>query len=62
MRMGNLSLEEELWRLPTKTITDLGLKTSKELDDCHEQINENNSINNHLVLQRDEFLNYYIKG
>jgi len=25
-------------------------------------IAENQSINNHLVLQRDEFLNYYIKG
>jgi septal ring factor EnvC (AmiA/AmiB activator) len=38
------------------------MKTSKELDDCREQIAENQSINNHLVLQRDEFLNYYIKG
>lgn len=36
--------------------------TSKELDECHGQIGENQSINNHLVLQRDEFLNYYIKG
>ena len=38
------------------------MKTSHELDDCREQIAENQSINNHLVLQRDEFLNYYIKG
>jgi hypothetical protein len=32
------------------------------LQECGESITENQSINNHLVLQRDEFLNYYIKG
>lgn len=38
------------------------MKTTEELKECSEQISENQSINNHLVLQRDEFLNYYIKG
>jgi len=48
--------------MPYNTIKELGLKTTKELDECSDQIAENQSINNHLVLQRDEFLNYYIKG
>jgi hypothetical protein len=60
--MGPTKLDEELWRLSYETVSNLAMKTSKELDDCREQIAENQSINNHLVLQRDEFLNYYIKG
>lgn len=61
-RKGSDKLEQELWRLDYKTLEQIGLKTTEELKECSDQIAENQSINNHLVLQRDEFLNYYIKG
>lgn len=44
------------------TIVQLGIRTTKDLDECGDQIAENSSIQNHLMMQRDEFLNYYIKG
>ena len=61
-RNGPDQLAEELWRLPVDTIVQLGIRTTKDLDECGDQIAENSSIQNHLMMQRDEFLNYYIKG
>jgi len=61
-RNGPDQLAEELWRLPVNSLINLGLKTTDELQECGDSIAENQSINNHLVMQRDEFLNYYIKG
>lgn len=61
-RRGSDKLEEELWRLDIKDLEALAWRTTEELKECSEQIGENQAINNHLVLQRDEFLNYYIKG
>lgn len=61
-RKGSDKLEQELWRMDYKTLEAIGLRTTHTLKECSENIGENQSINNHLVLQRDEFLNYYIKG
>ncbi len=32
------------------------------MEDCGDTIAENQSIQNHLLIQRDEFLNYYVKS
>lgn len=61
-KKGSGQLTEELWRLPLTTVLKLGLKTTEELKEVTEQLEENNEITNHLKMQRDEFLNYYIKG
>ena len=61
-RNGPDQLAAELWRLPAETLVQLGIRTTKDLDDCGDSISENSAIQNHLMMQRDEFLNYYIKG
>lgn len=61
-RRGGDKLEQELWKLDIKDLETLAWKTTEELKQCSEMIAENQAINNHLILQRDEFLNYYIKG
>jgi hypothetical protein len=61
-RSGPTHLTTELWRLPIETIVQLAIRTTKDLDECGDQIAENSAIQNHLMMQRDEFLNYYIKG
>lgn len=61
-RSGPEHLTTELWRLPIETIVQLAIRTTKDLDECGDQIAENSAIQNHLMMQRDEFLNYYIKG
>ena len=48
--------------MPIDTVINLAIKSTKELGEAGDMIAENQSITNHLVLQRDEFLNYYIKG
>ena len=61
-RNGPDQLAMELWRLPASTLVQLGIRTTKDLDECGDSIGENSAIQNHLMMQRDEFLNYYIKG
>ena len=61
-KRGPAKLEQELWRLDIKDLETLAWRTTEELKECGDQIGENQAINNHLILQRDEFLNYYIKG
>lgn len=48
--------------MPTETLVQLAIRTTKDLDECGDSIGENAAIQNHLMMQRDEFLNYYIKG
>lgn len=36
--------------------------TTRKVGDCAEHLYENQSVANHLMIQRDEFLNYYIKS
>ena len=38
------------------------MKTTKQVTECGDQIAENQSIQNHLLIQRDEFLGYYVKS
>jgi len=55
-------LTSALGRLPRETLVEIGIRSTQQVGKCSEQLAENQSISNHLVLQRDEFLNYYIKG
>merc|ERR1712216_336498 len=43
-RNGPDQLARELWRLPVETIVQLGIRTTKDLDECGDQIAENSSI------------------
>jgi len=43
-------------------LKEISLLTTKKIDQCSDQLYENQSISNHLMVQRDEFLNYYIKS
>ena len=43
-------------------LKEIALLTTKKVDQCSDQLYENQSISNHLMVQRDEFLNYYIKS
>jgi len=61
-RRGPSQLEGELSKLPYETLKKLGYKTTKQVEDCGDTIAENQSIQNHLLIQRDEFLNYYVKS
>jgi hypothetical protein len=56
------TLRRNLTRLSTKQLTEIGLMTTRKVGDCAEHLYENQSIANHLMIQRDEFLNYYIKS
>lgn len=51
-----------MWKLPVNTLIKLAANTTLEVQNCGDNLAENNSIQNHLMMQRDEFLNYYIKG
>lgn len=55
-------LGNELSKLPLETLIDLGVRSTNQVAKCSEQLHENQSISNHLMIQRDEFLNYYIKS
>lgn len=55
-------LASELSKLNYNVLADLGLKASKQVAECGDTMAENQSIQNHLLIQRDEFLNYYVKS
>ena len=57
-----MTLRRNLTRLSTKQLTEIGLMTTRKVGDCAEHLYENQSVANHLMIQRDEFLNYYIKS
>jgi hypothetical protein len=40
-KKGSDKLEEELWRLDYKTLEQIGLRTTKSLTECGDQISEN---------------------
>lgn len=48
--------------MPVQQIVDIALGTTKDVTECSDTLAENQSIQNHLLVQRDEFLNYFIKG
>ena len=57
-----VTLRKNLDRLSTRHLTEIGLMTTKKVGSCAEHLYENQSVANHLMIQRDEFLNYYIKS
>jgi hypothetical protein len=59
---GPEQLAKELWKLNYAKLQDIGIKTTKTVGDCSDTLAENQSIQNHLLIQRDEFLNYYVKS
>jgi len=59
---GPDQLGSELSKLNYNVLVDLGIKASKQVADCGDTMAENQSIQNHLLIQRDEFLNYYVKS
>jgi hypothetical protein len=48
--------------MPAQTLVEMAVQTTKDVKECSETLAENQSIQNHLLVQRDEFLNYFIKG
>lgn len=40
-RKGPDALEEELWKLDIKVLEQLAIKTTKEMNECSDQIGEN---------------------
>ena len=59
---GPEQLATELWKLPYNHLQTIGINTTKMVGDCSDTLAENQSIQNHLLIQRDEFLNYYVKS
>jgi hypothetical protein len=57
-----LHLRSQLEKLSTPMLKEISLLTTKKIEQCSDQLYENQSISNHLMVQRDEFLNYYIKS
>ena len=61
-KSGPEVLGHELSKLPTETLVDLAVRSTQQVAKCSDQLAENQQISNHLMIQRDEFLNYYIKS
>lgn len=40
----------------------MAVRSTQQVAKCSDQLAENQQISNHLMIQRDEFLNYYIKS
>ena len=59
---GYDSLKRELSKIDTENLVDLAVRSTAQVGKCSEQLAENQAISNHLMIQRDEFLNYYIKS
>lgn len=38
------------------------MKTTAQVTACGDQLEENQAVQNHLLIQRDEFLNFYVKS
>ena len=55
-------LENRLSRMPAQTLVEMAVQSTKDVSECSDTLGENQSIQNHLLVQRDEFLNYFIKG
>ena len=55
-------LTKELWKLSFKKLKEIGVRTTRNVADCGDTLAENQSIQNHLLIQRDEFLNFYVKS
>jgi len=56
------NMDTGLCRLPYQALKDIGVRTSFQVNKVADELAENNSIANHLQLQRDEFLNFFIKS
>ena len=55
-------LAGELSKLNYNVLVEIAIKASKQVAECGETMAEDQSIQNHLLIQRDEFLNYYVKS
>jgi|LauGreDrversion4_2_1035121.scaffolds.fasta_scaffold376700_2 hypothetical protein len=55
-------MDTALCRQSYQTLKEIGVKTSFQVNKAADELAENNSIANHLQLQRDEFLNFFIKS
>jgi hypothetical protein len=55
-------LERDLGRMQYKELMELSDKTADHVGQWAQEIEENQAIQDHLLVQRDEFLNFYVKA